>query len=161
MHEDTVAVDPHAKNILPLPPAGVLPVADEMRSPTERAEGQVQLRLRRIEDYLDAALRSPLAEVAMLGGVNADLAKLALHLNQSLEEVWQACRNDGEDAEAVYEGVTMLLKVTRQLERGTRLTTDLARFAGKSATVRKQILADVAAEDGSSGGLNLPAAGNG
>ena len=90
------------------------------------------LRLQRIDDYLNTSLSSPLAEVAMLGGLNVDLAVIELRLSQSIEAILAECKSAGEYLDAASEGVTMLLKLSRQIERGTRLANDLARNYSKA-----------------------------
>jgi hypothetical protein len=84
-------------------------------------------RLQRISDYLDTALSSPMPEVALIGGINADLAAMQIRLSQSIEEILAECASARDYMDAVPEGVEMLLKVSRQIERGTRLAKDLSR----------------------------------
>jgi hypothetical protein len=77
------------------------------------------------------AITSPMAEVAVLGGIKADLAALELRLSQSLEGVLAECRSKCEYIDAAPEDVEMLLKVSRQIERCMRLANELARSRGK------------------------------
>ena len=157
MNETHVAVDPRTEPCLPPSPVPESPVAANPCAPAVPAESPVELRLRRIDDYLATTLQSPLAEVAMLGGVNADLAKLAMRLNQSLEGVLGICPRGGEDDEALYEGVTMFLKVTRQLERGTRLTNELSRSQQRSeASPQRRPMASLSPADCSSENARRP-----
>jgi hypothetical protein len=52
-------------------------------------------------------------------------------MSESIEEVLAECTSKQEYLDAVPEGVEMLLKVSRQIERGTRLAKDLARSQAK------------------------------
>lgn len=95
--------------------------------PRKDEGGVLGRREQRIADYLDAALRDPLPEVAVLGGVTADLAKLALRLSQSIDEVLAGCASPREYLDTVPQGVEVMLKVSRQIERCSRLAHELSR----------------------------------
>lgn len=97
-------------------------------TPQMKDDGAVlRRREQRIADYLDKALRNTSPEVAMLGGVTADLAKLALRLNQAIDEVTADCVRPREYLETVPHGLEAMLKVSRQIERCSRLAHDLSR----------------------------------
>ena len=132
MHYDSDNVTTNLENLSFQTPVPASRDATDQASQTPLPDVIVDLRLRRIKEYLHAALQSPVAEVAMLAGVNADFATLELRLHQSIEATLQECRNRGEYADAVPDAVAMMLKVARQLERGTRLASELARSQGKS-----------------------------
>ncbi len=88
---------------------------------------QLTLRKRRIDDYLNTALSSPVADVAVLGGVNAGLATLELRLSESIAAVLAECKDVREYIDVLPEGVETLLKLSRQIERFIRLANELAR----------------------------------
>ena len=90
-------------------------------------QGQSALRLKRIAEYLGAALESPQPEVGLLGGITADLAKMELRLNQAIEEVLAECDRPREYLDTVPQGVEVMLKVSRQIERCMRLSHELSR----------------------------------
>ena len=89
--------------------------------------GVLRRREQRIADYLDRALRNPSPDVAVLGGVTADLAKLALRLNQAIDEVTADCESPREYLDTVPQGLEAMLKVSRQIERCSRLGHELSR----------------------------------
>ena len=118
------------ENDPPAPTEMVAPAADEASDgPAEAPPEQdlVELRLERITDYLDSTLHNPLPEVALIGGVNADLGKLAVGIGQAIDEVLAACQNGREYLDAAPQAADVLLKVGRQIERGARLAHDLSR----------------------------------
>ena len=73
------------------------------------------LRLQRITDYLDAALDAPKPEVALVGGIVADLARYGVRLNQSVEDLLSECQSPREYLDAVPKGIELLLKISRRL----------------------------------------------
>lgn len=131
MHDDKDPVGTNVEALTPPAPEKTSLDTANQRDASVPSPDLRDLRLQRISDYLNAALSSPLAEVAMLGGVNADLAVIELRLSQSIEAVMAACKSTREYIDAVPEGVEMMLKVSRQIERGTRLANELARSQGK------------------------------
>jgi hypothetical protein len=135
MHDDKDALGTSAEESTPPVPENTLLNAAKQRHAIASPADLLDLRLQRISDYLNTALSSPMAEVAVLGGINADLAALELRLSQSIEEVLAECRNKCEYIDAAPEGVEMLLKVSRQIERGTRLANELVRSRGKTEQI--------------------------
>lgn len=116
------------------------PWVEEETMPTQSADVSVgspppdkrAQRLQRIEDYLDAALQNPLPEVAVIGGANADLALLQLSLNESMAKALADCNSVHEYLDAVPEAMEMMITLCRQMERGMRLSMELARNHMKS-----------------------------
>jgi hypothetical protein len=107
-------------------PAGTsskIPIALQM----EDDGGVLRRREQRIGEYLDEALRNRSPHVAVLGGVTADLAKLALRLNQAIDEVIADCERPQEYLDMVPQGLEAMLKVSRQIERCSRLAHELSR----------------------------------
>lgn len=107
------------------------PIVGNWSNATKAPLDGLDPRRQRIADYLNAALSSPMPEVALIGGVTADLAGLEIQLSQSIEAVLAECASKQEYLDAVPEGVEMLLRVSRQIERGTRLAKELARDQAK------------------------------
>lgn len=131
MHDDKDPVGTNVEALTPPVPVNPLPDATKQRDESVPSPDLFDLRLQRISDYLSAALSSPMAEVAVLGGINADLATIELRLSESIQAILTACKSADEYVDAVPEGVEMMLKVSRQIERGTRLANELARSQGK------------------------------
>jgi hypothetical protein len=101
----------------------------------------VGLRRRRIKDYLEVKLRSTMAEVSLLGGINADLAELAMQLKTSLDDVLGECEDAREYLATLPRGAEVLLKIARQIDRQSRLINELERgqaAAGHSAGKRSK-----------------------
>lgn len=115
----------------PARPAGQDRLPDATRAHHRaQAPDLLERRLERIRDGLDRALSSPLAEIAVIGGVSADLAVFELRLSQSIEGLLAECQATREYLDALPEGLEMMLKLSRQLERNTRLAQELARAKG-------------------------------
>jgi hypothetical protein len=127
MHDDKDTMGTSVGESTPSAPKNTSLDTANRREATVIPQDLLDRRLKRISDYLNTALSSPMAEVAMLGGINADLAAIELRLSQSIEEVLAECKNTRDYIDAVPEGVEMMLKVSRQIERGTRLANELAR----------------------------------
>ncbi len=99
----------------------------------------VGLREQRIRDYLDSKLHNAMPEVALLGGVNADLAALALQLKTSLDEVLGECEDAREYLATLPRCAEVFLKIARQIDRGSRLINELERGqAAASQSARKR-----------------------
>ena len=140
MHDENDILETHVEEFTPPVPEDAsldtsldasLDTANQ-RDASPPPQNLCDLRLQRIDDYLNTSLSSPLAEVAMLGGLNVDLAVIELRLSQSIEAAMAECESTREYLDAVPGGVEKLLKLSRQIERGTRLANDLARNYSKA-----------------------------
>lgn len=87
----------------------------------------IVLREHRIENYLTTTLESVQPEIAVLGGVAADLMTMELWMTQSVMATLTECQNPREYLEAGREGMEMVMKLSRQAERVMRLNNELAR----------------------------------
>jgi hypothetical protein len=85
-----------------------------------------KIRLRRIRDYEQESLQSPIPEVAILGGICADFARWQSQLGHTIEEASAACQTPRQYLERVPRGIEVALKIARQLERCMRLASLMA-----------------------------------
>jgi len=87
----------------------------------------VERRVERIDEFLGDALANSSAEIALLGGVAADLARAELVLFRALQEVVSESERPRDNLDSLPAALEVILKVDRQIERCLRLRLDVAR----------------------------------
>ena len=129
MHSEThkPITDGNVSSASPSPIAPSVDMAGTRDAEPAPKQDLVGLRRRRIKDYLEVKLRSTMAEVSLLGGINADLAELAMQLKTSLDDVLGECEDAREYLATLPRGAEVLLKIARQIDRQSRLINELER----------------------------------
>ena len=110
------------------------PLAQETCRPRQPDNGNssmadadlARLTLRRLDDFIHESLANPSSEEAILGVTNARLMHMSLMLSDSIQAVLEDCPTNANHFEVMMQGINSLLRITRQVDRFSRLKLELS-----------------------------------
>jgi hypothetical protein len=123
----------------PIEPADTMRFADGP-GPTESD----QLRLQRILDYAAQALAKSNVLESNLASINSGLLKMALWLEQTIEEATTRTPITPERMQRVYQAIDTHLRVARQIDRFSQIELRAAhpRESGPKARISVDVIGD-------------------
>ena len=124
---------------VPIEPADTLPLADGP-APSEND----QLRMQRILEYAAQALANTNVLESNLASINSGLLKMALWLEQTIEEATASMPLTPERVQRVYQAIDTHLRIARQVDRFAQIELRAAHpgRTGPKARISVEVVGD-------------------
>ncbi len=98
------------------------PLPPPCPSNPETSDDLLAAKLAKLREYLQEALDDTNPQTSTLGVTSYELMKLAVHLGQAIDQLLAEENSASEQFRLLAQGVAMMLKLTRQVDRFQQLT---------------------------------------